>query len=226
MKKELADKILNETEVGYDLISQKFSQTRKHFWRRLEFLADYVKTGNKVLDWGCGNGRLLELLAGKDFEYRGVDVSQKLIEFAKQKYQGEKIIFAKINNFAKPELNSVPELSSEKKVTLFEADSFDNIFSIAVFHHFPSASYRQEIAEQFFRLTKKDGRVIITVWHLWPACNTLLSDMIKWIFSCRFNVKKVTCNTSRSNVGKQKKYFKNIVRNWVSKILGKSKLDW
>jgi alkylated DNA repair protein alkB family protein 8 len=153
MKKETVEKILNETEVGYNLISNKFSQTRKHFWRELEFVKDFVKKGDKVLDFGCGNGRLLELLADKEFEYFGVDVSEKLIEIAKNKYQKENTAFQKIS-------------SVEKKIP-FENEFFDAIYSIAVFHHIPSKNYREELVKELYKKTKIGGIIIVTVWNIW-----------------------------------------------------------
>ena len=150
MKKEIAEKILEETEVGYDLISQKFSQTRKHFWRGLEFIKDYTHENDKVLDFGCGNGRLLELLGENGAEYYGVDVSQALIDFAKQKYPK--------NNFSKTN-------PSQTRLA-FEAEFFNTIYSIAVFHHFPSKKYRQEVARELYNQTKNGGRIIVTVWYL------------------------------------------------------------
>ncbi len=150
MKKEIAEKILKETEIGYDLISQKFSQTRKHFWRGLEFIKDYTHEGDKVLDFGCGNGRLLELLGENSAEYYGVDVSQALIDFAKQKYP--KAYFFKMN----PSQTSLA----------FEAEFFNTIYSIAVFHHFPSQKYRQDVVKELYNKTKNGGRIIVTVWYL------------------------------------------------------------
>ena len=181
MKKEIAEKILQETEVGYDLISQKFSQTRKHFWRGLEFISDYCRENDNVLDFGCGNGRLLELLGEKKVQYCGVDVSQGLIDFAKQKYESENVKFFKLKT------GTVSELSSEE----LEDNFFNAIFSIAVFHHFPSQQYRQEAARELYNKTKEDGHIVVTVWYLF-----------------------------------QRRYFKNILKNWLEKLQGKSQLDW
>ncbi|HOX10432.1 MAG TPA: methyltransferase domain-containing protein [Candidatus Moranbacteria bacterium] len=151
MDQETAEKILKETEAGYDLISGKFSQTRKYFWRGLEFIADYAKDGNKVLDFGCGNGRLLELFADKNIDYYGSDVSEKLIDLAQQKYASA--CFSKTN----PSQTSLA----------FTNEFFNTVYSIAVFHHFPSKKYREDIAKELYRVTKKDGRIIITVWNLY-----------------------------------------------------------
>ena len=151
MDQETARKILKETEAGYDAMSVKFSQTRKYFWRGLEFIADYAKDGNKVLDFGCGNGRLLELFADKNIDYFGTDVSAKLIDLAQQKYASAH--FAKTN--------------TSQTSLAFTNEFFNTVYSIAVFHHFPSQKYREEVAKELYRVTKKDGHIIITVWNLW-----------------------------------------------------------
>jgi SAM-dependent methyltransferase len=153
MKKEIAQKILNETEIGYDLISEKFSQTRKHFWRGLESIRDYTHENDNVLDFGCGNGRLLDLLDFRDVQYWGVDVSAKFIEFAKNKHIAASEHFSKI--------------SPSQTSLAFEDGFFNTIYSIAVFHHFPSQQYREEVANELFRTTKSGGHIIITVWYLW-----------------------------------------------------------
>jgi len=177
MKKEIAEKILKETEIGYDLISQKFSQTRKHFWRGLEFIKDYTYGNDNVFDFGCGNGRLLELIGDKNVHYYGLDISQSLIGKAKEKYKDDNFHFSKIN----PVQGAIPL-----------ADNFFNtVYSIAVFHHFPSEKYRQDMAKELYAKTKDGGHIIITVWYLF-----------------------------------QRRYLKNILKNWLAKLQGKSAFDW
>lgn len=152
MRKEIADKILAETETGYDRIAGKFSQTRKFFWRDLEFIGDYVQDGDKVLDFGCGNGRLLELIGDKKVEYVGVDVSAGLIRIAREKYATPGREFRKISGSDK-----LP----------FPDGYFNAIYSIAVFHHIPSRELRSEMAKELVRVLKPGGRVVVTVWNLW-----------------------------------------------------------
>lgn len=135
-------------------MAEKFSQTRKFFWRGLEFIGDYAKDGDKVLDYGCGNGRLLELIPrAKLSEYAGVDISSKLIDIAKSKYFSDNIKFSKIN-------------SSQASLP-FQDNYFNAVYSIAVFHHLPSRELRKEIAKELHRVTKPGGRVIVTAWNLW-----------------------------------------------------------
>ena len=170
MKKETARKILSETENGYDLISQKFSQTRKHFWRGLEFIADYAKDGDRVLDYGCGNGRLLELFGAKAIEYYGADVSQGLLDLAKEKYPEKAAAFIKLD----PNQNSLP----------FETDFFNTAYSIAVFHHFPGSDYRESLAKELYRVVTPEGYVVVTVWNLWQQkyYQNILKNWLNKIF--------------------------------------------
>lgn len=181
MKEELVKKILKDTEAGYDLISEKFSQTRNRFWGELEFIKNFTVKNSQVLDFGCGNGRLVEILLDKNINYVGVDVCENLINLAKKNIAGlresRKVQFLKIE--------------SDFKKLPFPSEFFDSIYSIAVFHHLPSGELRLEICKELQRLLKKDGFIVITVWNLW-----------------------------------QKKYRKNIFRNWNKKLLNRSSLDF
>ena len=150
-KKE--EKILNDLEKGYDQIADKFSGTRKYLWRDFEFIVDYVKNKDKILDFGCGNGRLFEMLKSKDLEYIGVDVSQKLIDIAKTAYPDYQEKFQKI---------------SSSSILPFSNDFFNSIFSIAVFHHFPK-KHSREMVKEFYRITKPGGVVVVSVWNLWQG---------------------------------------------------------
>lgn len=151
MNQEIINKILNETEIGYDQIADKFSHTRKFFWRGYEFIPEHIKNNDRILDYGSGNGRLLEILKDKNLEYFGVDISEKLINLAKEKYPEEKASFSKISSLAS---------------LAFSDNFFNKIISVAVFHHFPE-KHAREVARELYRVTKPEGEIIISVWNLW-----------------------------------------------------------
>jgi len=198
MEKSETIKILQETEQGYDRIAEKFSETRKHFWEDLDFIKKYAAAGDKLLDYGCGNGRLLELLTDKTIDYTGLDISGKMVNIAKEKYRDPLVKIRKITSFDS---------------LTFPGNYFNVVYSIAVFHHLPSRALRQKVAKELYRVTAPGGFIIITVWNLWPSL-----DLRK-----RSSTRPDSARQAR---GRQKKYLKNILINWANKMIFKSSLDW
>jgi len=151
MKKERAKKIIQKNKEDWDDIAKKFSNTRQYLWPELKSLNNYVKTGDRVLDLGCGNARLIKAFK-KEIYYTGVDISKNLINIAKKKYQDKdniKLINANVINLP------------------FKENSFDIVFSIAMFHHIPGLQLRKNFLKEIARVLKKDSNLIITVWNLW-----------------------------------------------------------
>lgn len=149
MEKEYAEYLLNKTKEDYNLIADDFSRTRWNIWAEFGIFADYVRNDDKVLDVGCGNGRLLELLKDKTIDYTGIDVSEKLIGLAKKKYPK--------NNFIVADNLNLP----------FSDESFDKVFSVAVLHTIPSKELRRKALLELKRVLKPKGFLILTVWDVW-----------------------------------------------------------
>ncbi len=149
MNRETALKILNDVRESYNKIAEDFSRTRKSAWEEFRPLVEYAKSGDKILDLGCGNGRLVELFKGKPIEYFGIDNSEKLIEIARQKFPGQEF-----------------EIFDGLKVP-FEDNFFDKIYCIAVFHHIPGKAVRREFLNETKRALKTGGKLILSVWYLW-----------------------------------------------------------
>lgn len=167
MKRDTALKILNEVRESYDQIAGDFSRTRKNVWEEFKPLAGYVHVGDRVLDLGCGNGRLVELFHGKPIEYFGIDHSAKLIEIAKNKYPQQEFLF--FDGLKIP----------------FEDNFFDKIYCVAVLHHIPGRELRQEFLNEARRVLKPGGRLILSVWNLLDC-----AEYLKLILS--FTFKKLT----------------------------------
>ena len=166
MDQDEINEILSDLESGYDRMADKFSETRKFPWSDLAFISDYVRVGDNILDYGCGNGRLLEILKNKNISYVGADVSRKLIEAARTRYQSREFI----------------KISSQGSLP-FPDNSFNEVISVAVFHHFPP-EYAGKMAGEIFRVAKPGGKIIITAWNLWQR------RFWKYIFDARKLFKK------------------------------------
>jgi len=148
MKKEYAKYLLEKTYKDYNAIAKDFSSTRRFVWKGLEPLHDYASPGDRVLDLGCGNGRLLQIFKEIDIVYTGTDGSEKLIEIAKKTYPN--------TTFQVADALHLP----------FSTNSFDKVYTIAVLHHIPSKELRLEFLEGVRRVLRPGGALILTVWDL------------------------------------------------------------
>lgn len=141
---------MGKVQSDYNFIANSFSNKRNYIWPDLDFLKRFFSEGNRVLDLGCGNGRLLALFKDSNIDYTGVDISEKLIQKAKEKYPDKE--------FRKADALGLP----------FENQSFDKILSVAVFHHIPSEEYRIRFLKEAKRVLRPNGLLILTVWNLYP----------------------------------------------------------
>ena len=139
-------------------------------WEELKFLEDYIKEGDKILDLGCGNGRLYELLKNKPIEYYGIDNSEKLIEIAKNRYL-RPVRKSSISNRAKASFQVVDALNLP-----FPENFFDKVVSVAVFHHIPSKDLRLQFLKEIKRVLRAGGSLILVNWSLnaWKRLSLVL----------------------------------------------------
>lgn len=147
MDLKLAQNLLEANRRIFNEIADEFSESRKELWPELRELGKYAVSGDKILDLGCGNGRLYELFSDKNVEYTGIDYSENLVRIAKKKY-GDK--------FIQGDILSLP----------FSEQKFDSVWAIAVLHMIPSKELRKCAVDEIKRVLKQGGRVIVVVWKL------------------------------------------------------------
>ncbi|MBS4537268.1 methyltransferase domain-containing protein [Clostridium sp. D2Q-11] len=100
--------------------------------------------GMKVLDIGCGTGNYSIRLAEKGCEVIGIDISDEMLEIARDKAR-EKNLDIKFYNMDVYNLN-------------FEDENFDGVFSMAAFEFI---KYTKKALDEIFRVAKTDGQVLI-----------------------------------------------------------------
>lgn len=153
MNPKTAQKILEQTKNGYNQIAEHFSVTRVWPWKVMESFFCYCQEDNKVLDIGCGNGRLYDGLKDKNVEYIGIDNSERLIEKAKNRFEIQNLRFKFIVADA---------LNLE-----FQNEGFNHVFMMAVLPHIPSKELQIRALENAYRVLKKNGYIFITCWNSW-----------------------------------------------------------
>jgi ubiquinone/menaquinone biosynthesis C-methylase UbiE len=144
MDQKYAKYLLEKTREDYNLLAEDFSRTRSVVWEELKLLGKYILPGDKILDLGCGNGRLLQILGEKNIEYFGVDNSEKLIKIAKEKYLHPPQVFG-TQKFGRARINF--QVADALNLP-FSDNFFDKVYSIAVLHHIPSTEFRLQFLKE------------------------------------------------------------------------------
>lgn len=143
---------IQQVKDHYDTIGLHFAETRrKKMQEELIPFVKKIKPGMRVLDVGCGSGRLLSELEGKKINYVGIDFSQTLIDQAKTQFPKNRFLLADIS----------------KSDSWQKLGKFDAIFCLGVLHHIPDRRRQHVILQRMFQHLNPDGFMFISIWNLW-----------------------------------------------------------
>ena len=120
----------------------------ERLWQALIRQAD-LRPGEKVLDVGCGTGRVVSLaatLVGDEGRVVGIDASPKMIELARERVRKE-------GTKAEFRTAVMEELS-------FAESSFDVVLSSQALHHVPRDAKVRAVREML-RVLRPGGRLLI-----------------------------------------------------------------
>lgn len=211
MDKQTEKNLLKLVKRNYEEIAADFNNTRKkELWPELIKLAGQVKGGSRVLDAGCGNGRLAASLVSKKIYYLGVDNSIELIKTARKNYK------LRITNY---EFKTCDILELDK---IPETD-FDYIFCVAVLHHLPGSESRLKALEQLKNKINNNGRIIITVWNLWAQAKfrrlILKCALLKFLGKNKLDFGDILFNW-KNNRGEKisRRYYHAFTKNELKKL--------
>ena len=158
-------------------LARDYDLKRKKPWSALASFLNYLKTKDyhldgKILDLGCGNGRNLELF--KSNYLIGIDNSLEFLKIAKER---------KFHDKLNPQF-----ILSDMKVLPLRPNSIDTIFSIAALHHIERVQNRQLLINQLYKILRKSGLLLITVWRRYQKRfrDYFIIDHLKRIFSLKF----------------------------------------
>lgn len=204
MKPETAQKILAETRNNYNQIAEAWDQTRQYISPDSEEFLKYIKNGDKVLDAGCGNGRLVKLFNGVKVDYIGIDNSEKLLNLARSSFPHFKFLAGDVLNLP------------------FADNYFDIIFCWAVLHHLPGQNLRAQALQEMQRVLKAGGFIILLNWHYTSPkiINYLLKFTITKIFAnSELDFGDIYLDFAKRGIKRYIHLFtKNEIKNLVEKV--------
>ena len=124
----------------YSIIAKSFNKTRFEKWDCvLKFLQD-VKSTDKILELGCGNGKNIYDLTDQSL---GVDICPELCDISRSR--GVTVI--------------------ESDILLFNTyEKYDYILCVAVIHHLSNFDDRVKLLRKIKSFLKEDGKALITCW--------------------------------------------------------------
>ena len=143
---------MENQEKIWDELAWRWNNFRNKPERIAEYFKDkYAKNAGRIIDLGCGNCR--NLIPFKNFICYGIDFSEKMLEKAK-------ILSKKYNlniKLYKAELIKLP----------FNDNFFNYVLMLASLHHLETKEKREKALKELYRVLKKDGIALVTVWNKW-----------------------------------------------------------
>ncbi|MFQ5457906.1 MAG: class I SAM-dependent methyltransferase, partial [Myxococcota bacterium] len=103
--------------------------------------------GERIVDLGCGTGRLLPALVARGARVFGADFSLASLKIARQKAPGAVLVQA--------DLTRLP----------FKPGVFDRAVSHHVLHHLPDAAGRRKVLGEAARTLRKEGEIVLTCYN-------------------------------------------------------------
>jgi len=136
----------------YDQFAGQFTESRRPAEPGLEIALSQVKPLSRVLDLGCGQGRVRTMLP-ETCEYIGVDFSSQMLEQA-----AKRTATSGKTHYIEADLSS-PEWAQAI------SGSFECIVLRAVLHHIPGWQDRLQLVRQARLLLSGEGKLILANWQ-------------------------------------------------------------
>jgi len=129
-------------------------------------LIERLLTGKRVLDLGCGTGRILVPLSKKGYVMYGLDISEEMLDVAQTKLSECDIMDLRVGSATEP----LP----------YEDDFFDGVICChAVLQHFPPGNPRETWAKEMYRILAPNGVLIADTHALWRNIDKYEDELCK-----------------------------------------------
>lgn len=150
----MADKVKDV----YEIIAEDFSKTRYKVWDKVRNFINSLEPNSLIFDAGTGNGKNM---FRKDCNFIGIDFCKKFVDICRKKNL----------NVIEADIRQIP----------YDDKKFNHSMSIAVLHHLEKREDRIKAISEIIRITKKKGKILLTVWNKSLLQNEKKAKKIKQI---------------------------------------------
>ncbi len=156
----------NLSKIHFDNQAAVYDETNTIYYSKLpkKSCVDVTKKlkgikYDRLLDVGCGTGYLIDLLKKqKNAVYHGIDISPKMLEMAKMKFDNTVVL-------TEGSADSLP----------YTDEQFDVVTCVQSFHHYPEP---EKSIQEAYRVLKKGGLYIISD----TGCNNIFRFLSSFMF--------------------------------------------
>ena len=163
MDRATAEILIRLNQQFYQTFAEQFSATRQQIQSGVRNVIRQIPPNCRILDLGCGNGRLWQRLVELGFQgdYVGLDFSTGMLEVAEQQAS---LTVAKQPNLDHPLFMraDLTENGWEKGVP---HPVYDYVLAFAVLHHLPGELNVIQVLKQIHRFLTPGGNFIFSVWQ-------------------------------------------------------------
>jgi len=157
MQPEMVEKLLRLNQEFYATYAQSFAATRHSVQPGVQRLLPQIMQAELVLDLGCGNGNLAEVLKSESYcgSYVGIDENDYFLELATAATQD----VATGSYFFK-------QGSLANSSWLEMVNPADAICSFATLHHLPGADLHRQFFSSVSSKLSPNGRFFLSCWQV------------------------------------------------------------
>jgi tRNA (uracil-5-)-methyltransferase TRM9 len=161
--KATAQTLIRLNQQFYQTFAEQFSATRQQIQPGVRNVIRQIPSNCRILDLGCGNGKLWQKLIEQGFlgEYVGLDFSAKLLEAAAKQTSQTITRHPGIS----PALFMQADLTENGWEQNLPQPAYDFILAFAVLHHLPGKLTVIETLQRIHQFLAPGGKFIFSVWQ-------------------------------------------------------------